>query len=125
LIEKLGIKSGQRILLVNTPENYSNLIGDWPGDVLFENFRSAGELDFIHYFTTEKQQLQSDFPFLKDMLRRGGLIWISWPKGKSLIRKDLNENDVRNIGLQNGLVDVKVCAVDEDWSALKFLFRKK
>ncbi len=58
-------------------------------------------------------------------LNKEGLLWISWPKGKSKLTKDLNKNDVRQIGLENGLVDVKVCAVDEDWSGLTFMFRKK
>ena len=53
------------------------------------------------------------------------MLWISWPKGKSNLSKDLNENDVRQIGLENGLVDIKVCAVDEDWSGLKFMYLKK
>ena len=123
LVKKLGIKPGYRLYLENTPDNYSDLIQDWPEDIVVVTEQNEGELDFIHFFTQEMAELEHKFPKLKQRLKKGGGIWISWPKGTSKIPKDLNGNDVRNVGLDSGLVDVKVCAVDEDWSAIKFMFR--
>jgi hypothetical protein len=84
-----------------------------------------GQLDFIHLFTTEKSDLKRTFPSLRKALAQNGVLWISWPKGASKVQTDVNENIVRDIGLENNLVDVKVCAVDEIWSGLKFVFRLK
>ncbi len=125
LVKKLGIKPGFNILLINTPENYAELIDQWPENLKIVKFEHAKNVDFIHFFTIEKKSLSIEFPLLKEKLKKEGLLWISWPKGKSKLSKDLNENDIRQIGTGNGLVDVKVCAVDEDWSGLKFMFRKK
>lgn len=125
LVKKLGIKPGDTLLLVSTPEHYDQLIQDWPEDIQILTLEEAKEVDFIHFFTQEYAYLESIFPILKDKLRKGGMLWVSWPKGKSKLPKDLNENDVRSIGLETGLVDVKVCAVDDDWSGLKFMYRTK
>jgi hypothetical protein len=76
----------------------------------------------IHYYTDSKSDLEKQFPALKKLLAADGTLWISWPKGKTT---DLNGNIVRDIGLKNGLVDVKVIAVDEIWSGLKFVYRLK
>ncbi len=84
-----------------------------------------GPVDYIHLFTKSKDELQTQFPILKAALAQNGLLWISWPKKASKVTTDLNENIVREIGLQNGLVDIKVCAVDEIWSGLKFVYRLK
>ncbi len=85
----------------------------------------AGACDFIQFFTREKSVLETAFPKLRKRLAANGSLWISWPKGAAKIETDLNENVVREIGLKNGLVDVKVCAVDDVWSGLKFVFRLK
>ena len=125
LVKKLGIEAGQRVLLINTPDNYEQLIGDWPQDLSNLTADDAYDMDFIHCFVQEMAELEVLFPKLKDKLKKGGGLWISWPKGSSKLPKDLNGNDVRRIGLEFGLVDVKVCAVDEDWSGLKFMYRTK
>lgn len=83
------------------------------------------EETFIHYFAHSRELLQHDFPTLKKALVKDGMLWISWPKKTSKIASDLDENIIREIGLNNGLVDVKVCAVDDDWSGLKFVYRLK
>ena len=72
-----------------------------------------------------KEELGKILPQLKSLLNKNGMLWISWPKKASKVMTDLDENVVRDIGLQNGLVDVKVCAVDEIWSGLKFVYRLK
>jgi len=120
--EKLGIKKGNRIALVNNPESYSRLLGKLPEDVEVASSLEP-PLDFIHCFYTERDELEGQFPALKAALSQGGSLWISWPKRASKVRTTLNENVVREIGLKNGLVDIKVCAVDETWSGLKFVRR--
>jgi hypothetical protein len=124
LVEKLGIKSGQKIYIGNSPRNYDQTLGALPEKtVLAKSLRDS--CDFIQFFTKEKSELESTFPRLKKNLAVNGALWISWPKGASGIKTDVNENVAREIGLKNGLVDVKVCAVDDVWSGLKFVFRLK
>src|SRR5205807_793877 len=83
--------------------------------------------DFIQYFSKSQEDLKEKFPLLKKALLKNGMLWISWPKGAycNFVGSDLNENIIRDIGLENGLVDIKVIAVGEEWSGLKFVFRLK
>jgi hypothetical protein len=122
LVEKLGIKPGANLIIVNAPEKYDETLGTLPMDVIIVPTLGSS-LDFIQFFTTERAALENSFPSLKQALAQNGQLWISWPKGSSKVPSDLNENIVREIGLQNGLVDVKVIAVDEVWSGLKFVYR--
>jgi hypothetical protein len=85
----------------------------------------TSNLDFVHLFSTSRRDLAGAFPKLKKALKSDGMAWISWPKKSSGVNTDLDENIVRALGLKSGLVDVKVCAVDEVWSGLKFVFRLK
>ncbi|HLJ30739.1 MAG TPA: DUF3052 domain-containing protein [Candidatus Angelobacter sp.] len=124
LVEKLGIKSGQKIYIGNAPRNYDETLGTLPEKVVRAK-ALQGACDFIQFFSKDKSELESIFSRLKKNLAVNGALWISWPKGASGIKTDLNENMVREIGLKNGLVDVKVCAVDDVWSGLKFVFRLK
>ena len=127
LLKKLGLKpGGQRACFLNAPEDYPKTLGPLPAGIrLTQRLAKAKWLDFIHYFTKERKQLEKAFPKLKAALDWDGILWISWPKGASKIPTDLNENIVREIGLDAGLVDVKVAAVDEVWSGLKFVHRLK
>lgn len=125
LVKKLGINPGYKLILLNVPDHYGNLIGKWPENVILLSEKGAKEVDFIHFFTQEMAELEIKFPILKKKLRKGGGFWVSWPKGASILPKDHNGNDVRRVGLENGLVDVKVCAVDKDWSGLKFMYRRR
>ena len=124
LVDKLGIKPGARIIILNPPRDYEETLGELPPttEVVDE---LEGRLDFIHFFTIEKSDLKRTFPSLRKALAQDGMLWISWPKGASKVKTDVNENIVRDIGLENDLVDVKVCAVDEIWSGLKFVYRLK
>jgi hypothetical protein len=124
LVEKLGIKEGFKIIILNPPENYNQTLGKLPKSVLIMK-TLKGPLDFIHFFTKGKKELESKFPSLKQELSQNGVLWISWPKGSPRVEADLNENVVREIGLGNGLVDVKVIAIDETWSGLEFVYRLK
>jgi hypothetical protein len=122
LIEKLGIKDGFKIIFLNTPEDYDKTLGKLPKGV-FVSETLKGPLDFIQFFTKKKEELEKEFPILNQELSRNGMLWVSWPKVSSGVKTDLNETVVREIGLENGLVDVKVVAVDKTWSGLKFVCR--
>ena len=124
LVEKLGIKSGQKIYLGNPPDGYHKTLGPLPKNVSVLR-TLKGPCDFIQFFTTDKTVLETGFAQLKKNLAMNGCLWISWPKGASKIKTDVNENVVREIALKNGLVDIKVCAVDDVWSGLKLVFRLK
>lgn len=124
LVKKLGIKAGNDILLVNTPDHYMDLLGtELPDDLVFQEERSQS--DFIHFFTKEHEELDREFSDLKKYLDKNGMIWVSWPKKASKVPTSVDEALVRRKGLELGLVDVKICAVDETWSGLKFVYRKK
>jgi len=122
LHEKLGIKPGSRCCILNPPRGYDATLGEIPTDAKFLKPHQA-PLDFIQLFTKERSELEAKFPTLKHALVQRGMLWISWPKGASKVPTDLNENIVREIGLKNQMVDIKVCAVDEVWSGLKFVYR--
>lgn len=124
LVKKLGVKPSDDTILVNQPDNYEQLIGLDLEKLSLISLSSSELADFIHLFTMEMAELEVIFPKLKKQLKKNGMLWVSWPKATSSLPKDLNGNDVRSIGLGNGLVDVKVCAVDEDWSAIKFMYRR-
>jgi hypothetical protein len=119
LKEKLGLKQGMRTSFVNPPPDYSELLGavDWSEVDL------GTEADFIHVFYTGKRQLELDAKQLELALAKGGILWVSWPKKSSGVKADISENDLRDILLPIGLVDVKVAAITEIWSGLKFLRR--
>jgi hypothetical protein len=123
LVEKLGIREGAEILIVNAPQDYDQLLSPLPDGVSVKK-SLVDSMEFIQLFTKHKQELLAEFPKLKKHLRPKGILWISWPKGASKVETDLNENIVRAIGLANGMVDIKVCAVDEVWSGLRFAFRR-
>ncbi|MBI1877615.1 MAG: DUF3052 domain-containing protein [Chloroflexi bacterium] len=124
LIKKLGIKEGFKVAIVNSPENYDQTLGELPKNVTIAD-TLTGSFDFIHFFTTSRATLANEFPRLKQALAPAGILWISWPKRASKVETDLTEDIIRAIGLDNGLVDVKVAAVDEVWSGLKFVYRLK
>jgi hypothetical protein len=124
LIVKLGIKPGMKVRFIDAPAHHGELLGPLPEEVAVSR-ATRGPLDFIHVFTTSKAALTRDLPNLKKHLAKDGMLWVSWPKKTSSIKSDLNENLIRDVGLNSGLVDVKVCAVDDDWSGLKFVYRLK
>ena len=124
LAKKLGIKQGFTASLVNAPEYYFELFKDMPIDVVFNN-DPALEKDFIHFFTKEKAEYLNQLPELKNELKPNGMIWVSWPKRLSKVKTDITEDIIRNYALQIGLVDIKVCAVDEVWSGLKLVIPVK
>jgi len=124
LVEKLGIKAGASVAIVNAPKGYDRILGGLPSGVTRKG-NAGGPLDFIQFFTREKRALERRFAALARALAPAGMLWISWPKKASGVATDLTEDVIRVIGLAHGLVDVKVAAVDDVWSGLKFVRRIK
>ena len=104
------------------PSDFGDTIGTMPEGV---KMVTRGDLDFAMMFASVKSDLKAGFPRLRDRLVSNGALWVAWPKKASGVKTDLSENIVRSFGLEAGLVDVKVCAVDETWSGLKFVRRLK
>jgi hypothetical protein len=124
LVKKLGLKAGQRAVFLHAPGDYQRTLGELPASVQCSS-RCSGVADFIQLFASDRASLQEEFEKARGHLAPDGALWISWPKRTSGMRADLDENIIRAAGLKLGLVDVKVCAVDETWSGLKFVFRLK
>ncbi len=124
LAKKLGIKPGYKISVIHAPNGYFELFSDLPDDLEWINDPDLKK-DLIHYFSDSRNQLEEDINKLRQEIGQHGTIWISWPKKTSKIPTDLDGNIVREIGLSNGLVDIKVCAVSEIWSGLKFVIPVK
>jgi len=124
LAKKLGIEDSFKIKLVNQPEYYFSLFTDFPKQVEVLNDNNTKK-NFIHYFTTKAKELENDIEALKEEIVPDGLIWISWPKKASKVATDITEDVIRDLALGAGLVDVKVCAVDEVWSGLKLVIPVK
>ncbi len=124
LTKKLGIRDGLRVSLIGIPADVrANLQSALAGCSIVKD--SKGPFDFVMLFAKSQTELESKFARSAKQLAPTGMLWVSWPKRASGVPTDMNENDVRRIGLQAGLVDVKVCAVSEVWSGLKFVRRVK
>lgn len=124
LARKLGIRPGDRMAVLDPPADYWALLPDLPEDVERRTPRARG-LDLVHLFVTRGATLRSRLPKLKEAIAREGSIWVSWPKKSAGVATDVTEDVVRAVALPLGLVDVKVCAVDEIWSGLKLVIRKE
>ena len=122
LVEKLGFEPGDRVVLLGAPPAYPGALGTLPAGVVIS--RRTGPADLALLFSRDARDLAKRFAPLAEKLRPGGMLWVAWPKKASGVPTDLSEDVVRRIGLAAGLVDVKVCAIDETWSGLKFLRRR-
>jgi hypothetical protein len=122
LIDKLGVKPGMRVIVMHAPKGYLDLLPEL-GERAQVMVRLAGRFDVIQYFANSEQQLGAVMPNLALHLVPNGMLWVSWAKRTSPLHTGLDENVVRRLGLQAGLVDVKVAAMTEDWSGLKFVYR--
>lgn len=126
LAKKLGIKNGFTILLVNEPKHYKSLFRDFPLDTKEVKRPRQETVDFAHVFCTTEKDLKTFLPKLKPALKKDGMVWVSWPKGASKIETTINRETVRDYVLSKiGLVDIKVAAIDANWSGLKFVYRKE
>lgn len=122
---KLGVPSQGDIFILAAPLGYLTLLKPLPKDTSVLTAISGEKSRFIQFFTTEYRELVNQFPGLKDHLVYDGQLWVCWPKKSSVLATDLTENIVREVGLENGLVDVKIAAINDQWSGLKFVYRLK
>jgi hypothetical protein len=123
LAKKLGIRAGARLFVRAAPDNYPQLLAPLPEGVLrVRRFDAA--TDIGHLFATRRAQLQATLKDMRRAMRDDAVIWVSWPKKASRQPTDITEDVVREVALPMGLVDIKVCAVDETWSGLKLMLRR-
>ena len=134
LSKKLGITPGMIVMTVGAPENYSDLLMHVPDDVLIveaDSHRtkrakiSTGPADMVHLFTNSRDDLFRRLTEYKNVIKQDGTIWVSWYKRAAKLPTEITEDTVREAALPLGLVDVKVCAVDDKWSGLKLVIRKE
>ena len=124
LVEKLGIKKDFTIVLLNVPKHYLTLVAPLPDGVTIAK-NITNKSDLIHLFVTTKIELSKLLNTVMAKMKQDAVIWVSWPKKSSNVPTDITEDRIRDIALPLGLVDIKVCAVDEVWSGLKLVIRKK
>jgi hypothetical protein len=124
LAKKLGIVAGSRIFLSDAPKNYMKLVAPLPEGVRVVRKIDA-ETDIVHIFSAERARLTAALRDSLSRLKPDGMIWVSWPKKSSKVPTDITEDTIRAVALPMGLVDIKVCAVDEVWSGLKLVVRKE
>jgi len=124
LAKKLGIKEGYRVRTSGAPSDYLELVNPVPPNVTISSSISK-RIDLWHIFTKSYSELQSKLPTLMSAIQPDGTIWVSWPKKSSGVPSTVTEDSIRKIALPLGLVDVKVCAIDEIWSGLKLVVRKE
>ena len=124
LAKKLGIRAGDTVTLVGAPEGFEDELEGLPDGVQLRR-RAGGQPQVVVLFTTKARELERRFPGLARSVWPNGSLWIAWPKRSSGVATDVDENRLRDIGLPQGLVDNKVCAVNDVWSGLRFVWRKE
>jgi hypothetical protein len=124
LSQKLGLKPGFRIFADSAPADYRKIVGLWPEGASLVT-RAAAPLDVVHVFAAEAKGLAAKLTRYRMAIEPDGMIWVSWPKKSSSVATDLSDIVVRDLALALGLVDIKVCAIDEIWSGLKFVIPKE
>ncbi|MBV9458580.1 MAG: DUF3052 domain-containing protein [Bradyrhizobium sp.] len=122
--QKLGLKPGFRIFADGAPADYRKIVGEWPEGASLVA-RAAAPLDVVHVFAAEAKGLPAKLARYRDAIARDGMIWVSWPKKASGVATDLSDVVVRDLALPLGLIDIKVCAIDETWSGLKFVIPRE
>ena len=124
LPKKLGLKENQRVAFINAPADFQKTLGEIPANAEIVK-RLTSPLDLVMLFAEKEKQLKKQFSGIGAKLAANGMIWVAWPKKSSGVATDLDFNRVQRIGLDCGLVDVKICAIDDTWSGLKFVIRLK
>jgi hypothetical protein len=125
LIDKLGIKPDKRVCFVDPPKDFENTLGRIPPGVQILASNRGRQLDVIVWFIKSRSQLTKRFVKIAELLSPAGGLWVAWPKKASGVPTDLTEDVVRAVGLEAGLVDNKVCAIDETWSGLRLVIPLK
>jgi Protein of unknown function (DUF3052) len=123
VVQKLGIQPGFCIFAIGAPAAYADIVGKLPARVTVVT-RLGAAVDMVHLFVTEAASLADKLRLSREAIEPDGMIWVSWPKQSSRVATDLTDNVVRETALPLGLVDIKVCAIDETWSGLKFVIPK-
>ena len=123
LPKKLGIAAGLRVVALNAPSDYRELVSPWPEGVTLAG-RVDANTDLVHLFVIERAALLKESKRLRELLKPDAVLWVSWPKKASKVATDITEDVIREVALPLGWVDVKVCAVDTTWSGLKLVVRK-
>jgi hypothetical protein len=123
---KLGISEGDEVALIGAPERFEDTLGQLP-DVasLHTDLADDARYDVIVAFMTERAELESDLPRLRARMAPACGLWIAWPKRTSKVRTDMSDQVIREVALPTGLVDNKVCAIDDTWSGLRLVIRRK
>ena len=124
LAKKLGIRAGDTVTLLGAPEGFEDELDGLPDGVQLRR-RTGGNPEVVLLFTTKARELERRFPGLARSVWPDGSVWVAWPKRASGVATDLDENRLRDIGLPHGLVDNKVCAVNNVWSGLRFVWRRE
>lgn len=123
LPKKLGIREGAKLALLGAPDGFDATLGELPDVMITRDLRGKAPIDVALVFTTSRADLERRFAKARDRIAKNGALWVCWPKKSSGVATDLTEDVAREIGLAAGLVDNKVCAVDETWSGLRFVWR--
>jgi hypothetical protein len=123
LVKKLGVKPGHRLALLGAPDGFGATLGQLPADAGVQDDLGGEPLDVIVLFAPDRAALLREFAGAARRLSPAGGLWVAWPKKASGVATDLTESAVRAVGLGAGLVDNKVCAIDEVWSGLRFVVR--
>jgi hypothetical protein len=124
LVKKLGIAQGARVAILGAPDGFDATLGELPDGVVVTR-RLGGRRDVVLAFVTERAALAGRLDALRAAIAPDGMIWVAWPKKASRMPTDITEDVVREVVLPTGLVDVKVCAIDDTWSGLKVVIRKE
>lgn len=126
LAKKLGMKPGAVVFVLNSPKPYLEFFLDFPEKIQFATLDGPQtQVDFIHIFATKASELELHIQQALPLLKKDGMLWLSWPKKSSGIATELDKHAIRQFGLDGGLVDTKVAAIDADWSGHKFMYRTK
>ena len=123
LVKKLGFKPGYTVWMANSPDGFEGLLGPLPENLTLTN--QTSEADIALVFATTRPEIEEAFAEAKDKIPANGAIWVAWPKRSSGVATDLTEDVMRDLFLPTGMVDNKVCAIDDTWSGLRFVVRKE
>jgi hypothetical protein len=122
--QKLGLAAGQTVLFLGAPDSLPAVLGELPDGVRVRERLGKG-IDLLIFFTTSRARLEARIEALREAIRPDGMAWIAWPKRSSGVPSDVSDNVVRDVALPIGLVDTKVCAIDDTWSGLRLVIRKE
>lgn len=123
LPKKLGIKEGHRVAVVGAPDGFAEALGDLPAAAMQRGLAGSAPLDVVVLFVKRRADLEKKLPQVRRRMAEDAGFWVAWPKRASGVATDMTEDVVRAVALPTGLVDNKVCAIDETWSGLRLVIR--